>query len=91
MKHPCMDYSSFQGCKINPIQIPPECKALPGLVVVKTCFDWSAQCGCYLIGLSKRWVESTYLWICLHIDARSVSKIYRCLRGFTNAQKAVHK
>jgi len=29
------------------------------LAVVRTCFDWSAKCGCYLIGLRKRWVEST--------------------------------
>ena len=44
------------------------------LVEARTCYDWPARCGRYLIGLSTRWVESTYLWICLHVDARSVSK-----------------
>ncbi len=31
--------------------------------IARTCYDWSAKWCCYLIGLRRRWVESTHLWI----------------------------
>lgn len=49
------------------------------LVGVRICYNWSAQHGRYPIGLSSQWVESTYLWICVHV---------LMLEMFQNSQKS---
>lgn len=53
----------FRGAKF--ICSHPECKA-KRMIGGSENVLWSAQCCHYMIGLSRQWVESTYLWICVH-------------------------
>ena len=61
------------------------------MAIARSCYDWSAKCGCYLIGLSRRWVESTYLWIVSTSWRKKCFTIRKCTGRDSQMHAAIYK